>query len=83
MTVVLEMLWSEMPELQPAIDLGTAKVGSAIIILILPFVYLVGISSIEGGDLTLGLQQHSNTLVMGVITSVLGGLIVHAVTKRR
>ena len=60
----------------------SAKIGAVAILAIMPFLYLFGIVFIEG-EVDVAFERFSNELVVGVLASIIGGLILLAIRKNK
>ena len=60
---------------------GTAAPGVVVILLIMPFLYLLGLPMLEG-EMPLEADSFSSTLIIGIIASVIGGIILSALKRK-
>ena len=60
---------------------GDAKPGVVAIIIALPFVFLFGIPLL-GGEMPTGVGDFSSTLVIGILGSIIAGLILMGIRKK-
>jgi len=63
------------------INRRTAKTGSIAILVIIPFLFLFGIPFLRG-EIPREFEPFSNSLIVGILSSVIGGLILIGLIKK-
>ena len=62
---------------------GRAKPGVVAILIIIPFIFLFVFGRpILRGEMLVGYERFSRALIIGIISSVIGGLIVYGIAKK-